>query len=72
VPFTRSTRASEPGRTSVLIPTCWSYWRNAHSFEAIVGDASDHEHRAPDRRARQRQGSNARARELGGSRVGFS
>src|SRR2546425_267243 len=30
VPFTLSTAASEPGSTRVLIPTCWSYWRNAH------------------------------------------
>ena len=40
VPFTRSTAASEPGSTSVLIPTCWSYWRNAHCLEAMVGEAS--------------------------------
>ncbi|PYM76941.1 MAG: hypothetical protein DME03_07375 [Candidatus Rokuibacteriota bacterium] len=40
VPFTRSTAASEPGRIKVLIPTCWSYWRNAHSLDAIVGDPS--------------------------------
>jgi len=37
VPLMRSTAASEPGRTSVFVPTCWSYWRNAHSLDAIVG-----------------------------------
>src|SRR2546427_116492 len=38
VPLMRSTAASEPGRTSVLVPTCWSYWRYAHSLDAMVGE----------------------------------
>ena len=39
VPFTRRTAASEPGRTRVLIPTCWSYWRKTHSLDPMLGDA---------------------------------
>ena len=38
VPLTRRTAASEPGRTSVLMPTCWSYWRYAQSLDAMVGE----------------------------------
>src|SRR5438874_1176691 len=40
VPFTRRTLASEPGSTSVLMPTCWSYCRYAHSLDAIAGEPS--------------------------------
>src|SRR5436305_1664589 len=33
VPLILNTAASEPGSTSVLVPTCWSYCRYAHSLE---------------------------------------
>src|SRR5215813_13310354 len=40
VPSSRTTAASEPGRTTVLPPTYVSYWRYTHSRDERFGDSS--------------------------------
>ncbi len=35
---TRTTPASEPGRTTVLPRTIWSYWRQIHAREPTLGE----------------------------------
>src|SRR5262245_52019946 len=39
VPLTRTSAASPPGRSTVLVPTMWSYCVQIQDFSATFGDA---------------------------------
>ncbi len=47
VPLTRTRAASPPGRSTVLVPTMWSYWVQIHDFSARFGEASNLRRQSP-------------------------